>query len=215
MDKDTVALLEGWHAGDSDCLNRLLERHLPLIRAQVKRRLGPVMRVKAETADFVQDAVVEVLTYGPRFRVEDDDHFRALLVRIVENALRDKHDWFTAQRRDLHRERPLPASTAVELGPRGSTGTETPSRILQREEREALIRLGIELLAPSDREVIVLHEWKRLPFSEIGSLLDISTAAARKRFARAVARLGKRVKALRRNDVPAAIQPEEEAIVEW
>jgi len=78
-----------------------LERHLPWIQKQVRLRLGSKLRAKGETCDYVQDAVVQFLHYGPRIMISSDRQFRALLARIVENALCDKHDWFTARRRDM------------------------------------------------------------------------------------------------------------------
>ena len=205
METDTVTLLTGWHAGDETALEHLLRRHLDWLRAHVSRRLGKGLRRKAETVDFVQDAVVQVLRYAPKFRVNDEDHFRGLLGRIIENSLRDQHDWYRAQRRDMAQERPLPSTTVLEL-----TGThETPSGIADRHEREAWVRLGLELLDPGDREVIVLREWKGLAHAEIGARLGVSAAAAHQRYSRAVRRLGKVVRALRRGDLPLPSDPAE------
>ena len=65
----TGKLLERWHAGDGGALDELLVRDLPWIRRCVHRRLGQGLRQRAETEDFVQEAVLEVLRYGPRFVV--------------------------------------------------------------------------------------------------------------------------------------------------
>ena len=67
----TVELLNRWHAGDREALAHLLQRDLPWIRAHVSRRLGPLLRQKGETVDYVQDAFVAALQYGPRFVVAD------------------------------------------------------------------------------------------------------------------------------------------------
>jgi len=64
---ETPDLLRRWHAGDEEALGRLLERELPWVRRLVHRRLGPLLRRSGETQDFVQEAMVEVLRYGPRF----------------------------------------------------------------------------------------------------------------------------------------------------
>src|SRR5262245_5246401 len=115
---------------------RLLERHLPWLRAEVRRQLGPELRKKAETEDFVQDAALNVLRFSPRFVVADEDQFRALLARIVVNVVRHKHEWFTARRRRLALERPLPTDSVLRLGSPGS-----PSGFAEQAEREALVRL--------------------------------------------------------------------------
>ncbi len=200
---DSVTLLRRWRAGDNQALDELLQRHLPWIQEQVRRRLGPELRKKADSMDFVQDAVAELLRYGPRFEVREDTKFRALMVRIVENTIRDRHGWFTARRRDAARERPLPPDSVLQLG--SAPSHRTPSRLADQREKECWIRLGIELLSPADRKVIVLRDWDGLEFAAVGEALDCSPEGARKRYKRALARLARTVAALRRGDTPGAL----------
>ena len=160
------------------------------------------MRKRAETDDFVQDAMVQFLRYGPRIQIADDGHFRALLVRIVEHALCDRHDWFAAQRRAVAQEHPLPSDTVLTLDPPHNS-VKSPSAAAQHHEREAWIRLGMELLEPGDREVLVLRKWEDLSFAAIGEHLGISEDAARMRTNRAVSRLGEVVGTLRRGELAA------------
>lgn len=192
----THELLSRLHAGEEDALRELLERHEPWVRARVRERLGARLRQRAETDDFVQDAMVDALKYGPKFMVSSEDHFRGLLARIVENALRDRHQYFDAARRARDRERPLPSDSVLDLDPR-SPDRATPSRAADRREREAWLRLGLELLRPEDREVILLRQEDALPFEEVGARLGVAPNAARMRFERALAKLGKVVTRLR------------------
>lgn len=203
----TRQLLEQWHGGDSGSLELLLERHLPWIQEYVSMRLGSMLRRKAETVDYVQDAVVEFLRYGPRVVLNDEDHFRALLGRIVENSLRNKYDWFTAQRRAIARENPLPSDTILSLDP-PQRGVGTPSESVQRHEREAWIRLGLELLEPDDKEIVILRQFEKLSHAEIGEKVGISAEAARKRHNRAVDRLSEKVWDLRSGKIQRVLQPD-------
>ena len=107
---ETVTLLQRWHAGDRAALDTLLARDMPWIREHVERRLGQLLRAKGEADDYVQDAVIEVLRYGPRFLIADRERFRGLLARIVENTLRDQHDWYTAKRRECSVQKSFAAS---------------------------------------------------------------------------------------------------------
>lgn len=200
----TLTLLDQWDAGDEQALEELLQRHLPWIRNHVHHRLGPFLRGKAETCDYVQDAMVEFLRYGPRIRISDEKHFRALIVRIVENTLRGKKDWFTAQRRKAARQRPLPSDTILSLDP-PKEDVERPSQAAVQHEREAWIRLGLELIDPDDAELIVLHQWEGRPFDEIAAHLEITADAARMRHVRAVNRLANKVSSLRRGDLARAV----------
>jgi RNA polymerase sigma-70 factor (ECF subfamily) len=187
-DTKTYQCLRQWNEGDDNGLDTLLEQHLPWLQNQVRRSMGSQLRGKGETSDYVQDAVVEFLRYGPRFTLSSDAVFRALLLKIVKNTLRHRRVWFTARRRDIAREHPLPSDTVLSLDrPEGPAGT--PSQSAARHEHEAWIRLGLELLDPEPREVLVLRKWDNLSFSEIGARLGISTEAARKRHNRALDRL--------------------------
>ncbi len=201
---DTLFLLSQWNEGDPNGLDGLLERHLPWIRAHVRNRLGPFLRGKAETSDYVQDAVLEFLRYGPRIEISDDHHFRVLLVKIVENMLRGKWDWYKAQRRRITRLRPLPSDTVLALDP-PKEGVSRPSQVMHNREREALIRLGMDLLDPEDSEIIALHQWEGLTFADMGKRLNISPDAARMRHSRAVNRLAGKVSFLRKRDLAHAI----------
>src|SRR5690606_40993396 len=93
-----------WHEGDRSALEELLSRNLEWVGQFVRSRLGAQLRQKEETADVVQDACLDILNYGPRFVVPDRTRFRALLGRMVENNLRDKHGYYSAKRRDMQRE---------------------------------------------------------------------------------------------------------------
>lgn len=200
-DRDTIDLLASWHERkDTGTLEALLERHLPRIRQQVRRSLGPALRSKEQTEDMVQDAAIEFLRYGPQFQVKSAEHFRALVARIVKNTLCDKADWYQAKRRALERERPLPSDTVLNLGADTSADGDPADAAADR-EWEAWVRLGLELLEPEDREVMLLRQWEERSFEEIGTELGINADAARMRFNRALPRLAKAIESLQSGEV--------------
>jgi RNA polymerase sigma factor (sigma-70 family) len=206
---ETAHFLKQWNEGDPDGLDALLDRHLPWIREHVHHRIGPLLRKMGDTCDYVQDAMVQFLQYGPRFTVKSDDQFRALLRRIVENSLRNQHDRFVARRREIALERPIPSDTVISLEyPRASK--RTPSMSAERHEREAWIRLGMEFLDAEDRHIILLRKWDGLSFPEIGKRLDITKDAARMKHNRAVLRLAKMVGVLRKGKLPLPEEKESE-----
>jgi RNA polymerase sigma factor (sigma-70 family) len=143
--------------------------------------------------------VLEILAYTPRFLVADADAFRRLVAQIVENSLRQGHQFYSRLRRDRSRQAPLPDDTVLCLDPRVRAPT-SPSQHACRGEEEAWLRLALDLLAPQDRDVIVLREWGGHTFAEIGGRLGIAENAARMRFERALARLVDRVQSLRRGE---------------
>lgn len=189
-------LLARYHNGDTDALNELLEQHLPYVRENVSRSLGDRLRRKTDSGDIVQEAVREFLVYAPKFVIDNERAFRAILLKISMNVLRDQHDYFTAKRRDMARESPIPSTTILNLNMRRDVG-DTPSQIVAREETRARVRLSLEFVDPAERDLIALRHWDGLEFAEIGKRLGISTDAARMRHRRAMARLAQAGNALK------------------
>jgi RNA polymerase sigma-70 factor (ECF subfamily) len=193
---DTRTLLQRWHTGDRAAIEALVARDLQWITTFVRSRLGPLLRARGETMDYVQDAVIEVLAYTPRFVTDDRARFRGLLARIVENHLRDAHDHHQAGRRTPARERPLPDDSVLDLDAPRRTITEPGSRAA-RNEREAWVRLALELLPGEDRQVLLLRQWQELEFAAIGERMGLSEDAARMRFQRALPKLARKLEELR------------------
>ncbi len=193
----TARLLNQWHRGDRDALDQLVQENADWIENRVRHRLGGLLRARGETVDYVQEVMVEVLRYAPRFVVSDRQRFRAMLARMVENVLRDEVDRHKALRRDPRREQPIPTDSVLRLDS-GRHRVAPPSEHAMRAEGEAWIRLALELIEPEDRKVILLREHEGLSFAEVGEALGIQENTARMRFQRALPRLMKKVESLRR-----------------
>jgi RNA polymerase sigma-70 factor (ECF subfamily) len=190
----TLDLLRAWHAGDRGALADLLARELPWIREQVRPRLGPLLRARAESQDYVQEALIRVLEYGPRFVAADRQRFRGLLLRIIENQLRDMVDWHGAEKRGVRLERPLPSDSVIDVDSRRAVTR--PSEHAIASERRAWLHLALELLDPEDRRVILLRQWHELEFAAIAELLGVTADAARMRFNRALPQLARKLEDL-------------------
>jgi RNA polymerase sigma-70 factor (ECF subfamily) len=197
----TADLLRRWHAGDRQALDLLIAQHLPWLQEHVRRRLGPLLRRRGQTQDFVQEAMVDVLRYGPRFVLSDQAQFRALLGRIVENTLRDQFEWHTAKKRAVQREDALPSGSVVDLDS-GARAVTRPWEAAERSESQEWIRLALELLEPEDRKVLLLREWHGLSFQEVGKELGMQENTARMRFQRALPKLAHKVRELRDGRLP-------------
>jgi RNA polymerase sigma factor (sigma-70 family) len=208
MDPDPSidALLQRWHAGDREALAEIVQLELPFVREHVHRRLGDRLRERAQTEDFVQDAMVDVLRNGPRFAIAGRAQLRALLARIVENVLCDAHERAGAKKRGGGRDQALPSDSVLERD-RPARSVTSPSEAAQRGERAAWVRLALELLEPEDRRVVYLRQWLDLPFEEVGARLGLSPDTARMRFNRALPRLAQKLELLRAGRLAEAIGP--------
>ena len=187
MDRDdpTHELLRAWQqAGDGGALQELLARNLEWIRERVRLRLGGQLRSREESMDLVQEVALDVLRSGPRFVVGDQDQFRGLLARIVENTIRDRARWHGAARRAAARERDL-GGASIDL----SASRPGPATELAGRERAELLRLAVELLGEHDRDVVRLHQLEGRPMSEVAELLGLHASTAHMRYRRALPRL--------------------------
>ncbi|MCC6781728.1 MAG: sigma-70 family RNA polymerase sigma factor [Planctomycetes bacterium] len=185
----TVDLLRAWHGGDRAALLALVDRDREWVFARVRRGRGPLLQRDADTIDHVQDLMLEVLEYSPRFLVRDRAQFRALVARMIDNLLID------GARRAARRPRfasPVTAQTGqesiVSLDPALRVSDAPPERAAQAEELDWL-RLGLEFLDDDERKVVRAHRLEGRTFVEIGSELGLEPNTVRMRCNRAVLRL--------------------------
>ena len=204
---NTLSLLERWQCGDAEALSMLLDRDLPWIRSYVQRHLGDGLRRAGDTDDFVQEAVLAILRYGPRFAMSSRRQFRALLAKITLNVLRCKGRELNALKRDPRNERALGTDTILYLDPPRQDVTRPDQRVEKKEEREWL-RLALLLLDPHDQEPLDLY-WQGLEDSEIGERLGVSANTARMRRTRATGRLTAIVLKLKRGQLDDLVAQEE------
>lgn len=196
------------HRGDPSALQELVQEHLPWIEARVRHRLTPVARRFGDTQDFVQEALLDVLRDGPRFVVDSPAGFRALLVRIVENTLVDRIRYLQRDQRDYRRARALPNDSVLMLDAPARVTTEPPTHA-DRNERQAWLRLAVELLEPADREVIQLRDYDGCSFPDCAQRLGTTEEAARKRYLRALPRLADKLELLRQGQWQRTLPPDD------
>lgn len=84
---ETRELLLRWHRGDQQAMADLVQQEAQFVAAEVRKRLGRLLRRHHDTQDIVQATLLQALRSAPRFLVSDRDKLRGLLVRMVENSL--------------------------------------------------------------------------------------------------------------------------------
>jgi RNA polymerase sigma factor (sigma-70 family) len=204
VDDPTAGLLARWHDGDEQALNALVQEHLPWLRTHVERRLGAFLRARGDADDYLQDAILDFLRFGPRFQVRDGAQFRALLARIVENTLRDRNDWFRAKRRHLGTNVTISRDSVLPLDP-GLFRSTTPSRVADKTEVRDWVRLALELLGAEERKILLAREYEDRSFVDIGTELGMTANAVRMRWVRAVARLAEVMQELQAGRLPPEV----------
>lgn len=197
----TIDLLGRWHQGDAEALGELIAVHQSWVHRYVRGELGAKLRDKEESMDMVQEAMVRLLRYGPKFVPENRAQFRALLGKVVLNAIRDRIEFFERERRDMDREGERQAASVLMLGSHDRAPTQ-PDEAAERSEMRSWVRLGLEFLEPDDRRVILLRQWEGHSFDEIAERMQLANRdTARMRFNRALPKLADAIDRLQRGAI--------------
>lgn len=171
-------------ARDPEALARFFEATFDRVFGLVYRLLGE--RSMAE--DVTQDVFLKA--YRALERLDPRRDPAPWLTAIAYNTCRDL--WRSgAYRLGRHS-----ASIDGDPGTRArlTSPTNDPERDLIQSEREALVRRAIEQLPEPLRAAVLLYDYQGMSHQEIAEALGINHAAARKRYSRALASLGKLLK---------------------
>jgi RNA polymerase sigma-70 factor (ECF subfamily) len=174
---DLVALAQ---AGDEEALNRLFERHIPLLKRWASGRLPRWARQVADTSDLVQETVIATLKNLPSFEVRGDGALQAYLRQALINRVRNE------MRRALLR--PAAGELDSELPHDGTSPLEAAigAQTLERYE------VALSRLTEEEREAVVTRVEFGLSYAEVAEALGKpSTDAARMAVVRALVKLAR------------------------
>ncbi|MBL8897192.1 MAG: sigma-70 family RNA polymerase sigma factor [Planctomycetes bacterium] len=184
------ALIESAFAGDAAAVHALIERNLPGLRAYVRLRCGPAMRLKESTSDIVQSTCRDVLENVERFRYRGEAGFRAWLFATAMRKIADRAEYWGAAKRAAGREVPLHDEERSTRGVRQLYASIcSPSQEAMGNEAAERLEAAFDRLSDDEREVIVLARVVGLTHTELAEQLGISVAASRTRLFRALASL--------------------------
>ncbi len=199
----TLALLERWRAGDRRALDQLLSDVQPWLHHEMRKALGGRPRDLQDSLDLAQTAVLNFLTWGPKFVPENSTQFRSLLKRIATNELIDQERRRARGARGQHLE--SLAGTSSRLSGFGAAAASSlrPSRGAEREEEIEWVRLALQFLEPDDRYALLASEVEGLDWTTIAVELGLeSPDSARMRCVRLKPRVARLLLDLRKGRVP-------------
>jgi RNA polymerase sigma-70 factor (ECF subfamily) len=179
----SVRLLAQIRAGDSGALNRLMARHLPALQRWARGRLPYGVRDLEDTADLVQESVIQALKHLEHFDYRREGALQAYLRQAVYNRIRMQF-----RRRRSHPER-------VELDSQREDATASP--LEEAVGREALERYeqALARLKPEDREAVIAKMELDCSYAELARALGKPSAdAARMAVGRALLRLAEEMR---------------------
>lgn len=178
----TAVLLEQVLAGDEVALDRLLQRHLPLLQRWATRRLPQWARNGIDTADLVQETAVQALKHLKTFEYRGDGSLQAYLRQCFMNKLRDQ-----LRRKAIGHHQSLPSIL--------TTDAASPYDALLASRLVASYERALDQMSREDRELIVARMELELSYAEIAERTHKpSHDAARMAVSRAVLRLAELMK---------------------
>lgn len=193
-DDGTAALVARAQAGDAQALNDLFARYYELMRALARRKLGARLRQKEEPDDLAQTTFREAVRDFASYRYRGEGSLVRWLVHILQNKIRDRAEYYAADKRDLSRERSMQGLTVRDDEPLPDrdppSGELSIPLQLEREEGLRDLRRALEELSPEHRQAITLVFFQGLQLREAGEAMGgRSEDAVRMMLRRAEARL--------------------------
>lgn len=168
--ESSTRLLDRAREGDADARNALFARYLPVLHRFARGRLPRWARDARDTADLVQDTLLQTLRHLDTFQPTRDGALQAYLRQAVMNRIRD----------EIKKARRRPTSPDS----RSDTATSDASPLEEAIGREALDRYEAALarLRPEDREAIVGRVDLGYGYEELALALEKPTAGAARVF---------------------------------
>ncbi len=177
------AVLERVAAREPEALGVFFDHYFDLVFALSHRLLGD--RTQAE--DVTQEVFYKV--HRAAHRLDPNRDPAPWLTAIVYNACRDL--WRSGA--DRMRRRSGTIDDPV-IAVRLTRGDNDPERDLLARERERAVREALDELPEESRAIVLMHDYQGLGHVEIAGILGVEHAAARKRYSRALAALGRLLK---------------------
>jgi RNA polymerase sigma-70 factor, ECF subfamily len=189
---ETRKLLEQVQHGDQAAFEALFQRHRAKLRRTIALRMDRRVAARVDASDVLQDAYLEAFKRLPKYLQQQGMPFYLWLCWIAREkvlALHRRH--LGAEKRAVIYEAPLlPADSSSAFVSAVIAGREpTPSQALAKTELAEQLRQALEKLDDDERDLILWRHFEQLSARDTAQLLQISEAAASKRYIRAVERL--------------------------
>jgi RNA polymerase sigma-70 factor (ECF subfamily) len=189
---ETVLLLQQVQAGDRQAFERLFALFRPGLRQFVELRLDARIRARVDPSDVVQETHLEAFRRLQDFLRRRPMPFHLWLRKTAfERLLKIQRQHTEAAQRAVGREVALPEHSSLLLVRQLLQEGPSPSQHLVQQELVRRVRKALAQLGEEDREVLLMRNVEELSYQEVGCLLGIEPATARKRYGRALLRLRK------------------------
>ena len=177
--------------GSAEALGEMFETCRQYLLAVGEEQLDADLRAKFTASDIVQETFLEAHRDFQQFRGVSQPDLLVWLRRIMLNNIFNlRRHYRETQKRSLSREESLDDRRPDDSLLMGAVAdVATPSRRMMAEEDTARVEKALARLSPTQRQLIMLRNYLRWSFNEIGVFLGRTPEAARKGWARSIERL--------------------------
>jgi RNA polymerase sigma-70 factor (ECF subfamily) len=159
---------------------RPLEGYRDYLRLLTRVQLSLRLQAKVDASDIVQQTLLEAHRCRDQFRGQSEAERLAWLRAILANVLAATARRFSAESRDLGRERSLEAEvdlSSSRLECLLAADQTSPSERAVRGEDLLRLAHAMTCLLPDQRQVVEMHHLKGLPLAEVAALMGRSRPA--------------------------------------
>ena len=182
-------LIEDALSGEPEARGEILQALVGYLTLVARQELDPRLHAKVGVSDIVQSTLLRVEKNLGQFEGQSQATLLAWVRKILRNRIHEVHrHYHRTEKRNIKREVSATDSRA------GVILTDThpsPQTEAVLQEEALVLREAISRLPDDYRTIIMLRNWERLSFEEVGSRMNRSPDASKKLWARAIQRLQK------------------------
>jgi RNA polymerase sigma-70 factor, ECF subfamily len=192
---ETNRVLERAAQGDEQILGSLLSRHRERLRRMIALRMDRKLQGRIDPSDVIQEAYLEASARLSEYLRNPSMPFFLWLRFLTGQKLVTLHRYHLgAQMRNAEQQvalyqGSLPEASSAALAAKLLGHDTRPSEAAIRAEMKIRVRQALDGMDPLDREVLALRHFEQFSRAEIAQVLEVSEAAAGKRYIRALERL--------------------------
>jgi RNA polymerase sigma-70 factor, ECF subfamily len=199
--------------GDRDAFAQLVQRYRERLKLLVSVRIDHRVIQRLDDSDVIQEVCLRLTQDADRTLAIEQEATNANESNDADESIPSPYLWLRrlaiwtladmhrkhlgVKQRDPRREVPLHAmlsASSMDVAKLLIASETRPLDAMVRAERERELERLLEQLEPLDREILMLRHGEQLSRSETAEVLNISIAAAAKRYTRALARIREQMK---------------------
>lgn len=192
---ETTHLTERAAAGDQDALAQLFVKYRHRLARMVRLRMDRRLQGRVAPSDVLQEAFIELSRRLPDYARQPKFSFFLWLRMVTGQRLLQIHRrHLGTAMRDAGRDLTLysgglPEASSMSLAAHLLGRRTTASQAVEQVELQLQLQEVLNSMEPMDREVLALRHFEDLTNNEVAQTLEISKAAASKRYVQALRRL--------------------------